>query len=389
MGQKTALGTMLKVADSQLAATVDGDLPATGICAFPLSQGRSTGRGLERVIAELLAGLDEIGQPYSFYERGVIRNELLAVLQSAAFMFGLARQRHAVWFAVYPVAALFPLLARKRPVITGVYDLIPFLARGYDNSLKYAIKRACIAFACRRSDHLIVPFESTAAEIAQMFGVPRNRISVIPLGIDHKRFYIDETVQTQPFRVGFLGEAKRAKGLDTTILAFAKILTEHPDAFLTIASGGNELESLKELARTTLPAGSYEFVGFVAEDDMRKFYAELDIFLFPSRYGFGMSAVEAMACGTPAIIGRTLDSQDFFDDELSVVDPESAEELAERVVTLLKDRDLYNHLRDWGLRKAGSLSWQQMASDYAACWMNVADAKKDAAASSPRHSPTS
>ena len=377
---------MLKVPDSQVTGTVDGDVPATGICAFPLSQGRSTGRGLERVIAELLTGLDEIGQPYSFYERGVIRNELLAALQATAFMVDLVRRKHAVWFAVYPVAALFPLLARKRAVITGVYDLIPFLARGYDNSLKYAIKRACIAFACRRSDHLIVPFESTAAEIEQMFGVPRDRISVIPLGIDHKRFYIDPTVQTQPLRIGFLGEAKRAKGLDTTILAFAKILAKHPNAFLTIASGGNEIDSLKELARTTLPAGSYEFVGFVPEDDMRKFYAELDLFLFPSRYGFGMSPVEAMACGTPAIIGRTLDSQDFFDDELSVVDPESAEELADRAITLLNDRDLYNHLRDWGLSKAASLSWQQMARDYAACWMNVADARKDAAVSGLRHS---
>jgi glycosyltransferase involved in cell wall biosynthesis len=346
-------------------------LKQVGISAFPLSIGRDTGRGLERVMAELVSGLEAIGQPYAFHDRGILRNELVAVGQAANFLWDLRGCHHDIWFGVYPVAGIFPILARKRPVVTGVYDLIPFLATGYDNSLKYFIKRRCIEFACRHSDGLIVPFPSTAEQIIKMFGVRQDRIGVIPLGMDHDRFWCDDGIPKRNSRIGFLGEAKRAKGLDTTILAFAEVARQNPEAFLTIASGGNEIEEMKELARRNIPPGRYEFVGFVPEEKMRQFYSELDLFLFPSRYGFGMSAAEAMACGTPAIVGRTLDSTDFFSHELSLVDPTSPAELSHRISFLLADRQRYDELRQWALARVQSLSWSRMAQNYVEFWKEI------------------
>jgi glycosyltransferase involved in cell wall biosynthesis len=352
-------------------SAVPAALKQVGISAFPLSMGRDTGRGLERVIAELVSGLESIGQPYVFHDRGMLLTEVAVLGQAANFLWDLRGVNHDVWFGVYPVSAIFTILARKRPVVTGVYDLIPFLAPGYDNSLKYSIKRRCIAFACRHSDGLIAPFASTADQIVEMFGVSRDRIRVIPLGVDHGRFWFDPAIEKRRSRIGFLGEAKRAKGLDTAILAFAEVAKHDPDAFFVIASGGNELEEMKELANKTIPAGRYEFVGFVPEDQMRQFYSELDLFLFPSRYGFGMSAVEAMACGTPAIAGRTLDSTDFFTHELSLVDPNSPRELADRISLLLADRQRYGELREWALNRVQSLSWTRMAERYVEFWQEV------------------
>jgi glycosyltransferase involved in cell wall biosynthesis len=346
-------------------------LKQVGISAFPLSMGRDTGRGLERVTAELVAGLEAIGQPYVFHDRGMLRTELEVLGQAANFLWDLRGVQHDMWFGVYPVSAVFTILARKRPVVTGVYDLIPFLAPGYDNSLKYSIKRRCIEFACRHSDGLIVPFPSTAEQVVNMFGVRKDRIGVIPLGIDHNRFWCDAAIPKRSGRIGFLGEAKRAKGLDTAILAFAEVAKHHPEAFLAIASGGNELEEMKELARRSIPPGRYEFVGFVPEDEMRQFYSELDLFLFPSRYGFGLSAVEAMACGTPAIVGRTLDSTDFFTHELSLVDPNSAAELSARISLLLTNRQRYGDLREWSTKRVQSLSWTRMAERYLEFWKEI------------------
>jgi glycosyltransferase involved in cell wall biosynthesis len=344
-----------------------------GICGFPLSNGVNTGRGLERVVYELLRGLEAIGQPYAYHERGVIRNELLAVGRAPEYLADLRRHHSDLWFAVYPVAGIFPILAGKRPVVTGIYDLIPFLATGYDNAVKYFIKRRCIEFSCRRSNGLIVPFPSTAEHISERFGVAKERIEVIPLGIDRRHYYHDPAIAKRRFRIGFLGEAKRAKGLDTAILAFAQVLETLPDAFLTIASRGNELDEMKALARRTLPGERYEFVGFVPDEEMRQYYSELDLFLFPSRYGFGMSPVEAMACGTPAIAARTLDSSDFFTENLSLVEPGSPGELAERIVLLLTNREHYEALRGWGLQRAQALSWDRMAERYVAFWQRIRD----------------
>jgi glycosyltransferase involved in cell wall biosynthesis len=352
---------------------VSAPLKQVGVSAFPLSMGRDTGRGLERVIAELVTGLDAIGQPYVFHDRGMLLTEAAVLRQVPKFLWDLRGVEHDVWFGVYSVSSIFTILARKRPVVTGVYDLIPFLARGYDNYLKYSIKRRCIAFACRHSDGLIVPFPSTAEQVVNMFGVPADRIGIIPLGVDHDRFWCDAAIPKRRFRIGFLGEAKRAKGLDTAILAFAEVARQNPEAFLAIASGGNELEEMKDLARKNIPPGRYEFVGFVPEEGMRQFYSELDLFLFPSRYGFGMSAVEAMACGTPAIAGRTLDSTDFFTHELSLVDPNSPAELAARISLLLTDRQRHAELREWALKRVQSLSWTSMAEKYVEFWKQVRD----------------
>jgi glycosyltransferase involved in cell wall biosynthesis len=349
----------------------DNPLKSAGVSAFPLSKGHDTGRGLERVIAELVAGLDRIGQSYAFYDRGIIRNEFAAVGKAAGFLLDIRARHHDVWFGVYPVAGIFPILARKRPIVTGVYDLIPFLAPGYDNALKYFIKRRCIAFSCRHSDGLIVPFPSTAKQIVEMFGVPDDRIEVIPLGIDHSRFFCDERIEKRRLRIGFLGEAKRAKGLDTAILAFAQVVKMIPEAFLVVASDGKEIEEMKELARKAIPPERYEFVGFLPEEDLRRFYTELDLFLFPSRYGFGLSAIEATACGTPAIVGRTLDSTDFFTEELSLVDPNSPESLAHQILLLLTYRDRYDALIKWGLTSVQSLSLTRMAERYVEFWKKV------------------
>jgi glycosyltransferase involved in cell wall biosynthesis len=352
-------------------SAVPAPLKQVGISAFPLSIGRDTGRGLERVIAELVAGLEAIGQPYVFHDRGMLHTELAVLGQAANFLWDLRGVQHDVWFGVYPVSAIFTILARKRPVVTGVYDLIPFLAPGYDNSLKYSIKRRCIEFACRHSDGLIVPFPSTAEQVVNMFGVRKDRIGVIPLGVDHVRFWCDAAIPKRNCRIGFLGEAKRAKGLDTAILAFAEVVKQNPDAFLAIAGDGNEIEEMKELARRNIPPDRYEFVGFVPEENIRQFYSELDLFLFPSRYGFGLSAVEAMACGTPAIVGRTLDSTDFFTHELSLVDPNSPAELADRISLLLADRQRYRELREWSLKQVQSLSWARMAEKYVEFWKQI------------------
>ncbi len=350
---------------------VPAALKSVGISAFPLSIGRDTGRGLERVMAELVSGLEAIGQPYVLHDRGMLRTELAVLGQAAGFLRDLRGVHHEVWFGIYPVSAIFTILARKRPVVTGVYDLIPFLAPGYDNFLKYSIKRSCIEFACRHSDGLIVPFPSTAEQVVKMFGVREDRIRVIPLGVDHTRFWCDAAIPKRIGRIGFLGEAKRAKGLDTVILAFAEVAKQNPEAFLAIASGGNEIEEMEELARRNIPPGRYEFVGFVAEENIRQFYSELELFLFPSRYGFGMSAVEAMACGTPAIAGRTLDATDFFTHELSLVDPNSPAELSRRILLLLSDRQRYDELRKWALTRVQSLSWTLMAERYLEFWKEI------------------
>src|SRR5437870_8580701 len=91
------------------ASALPATLKQVGISAFPLSMGRDTGRGLERVIAELVTGLEAIGQPYLFHDRGMLLTEMAVLSQAANFLWNLRGIHHDVWFGVYPVSAIFTI----------------------------------------------------------------------------------------------------------------------------------------------------------------------------------------------------------------------------------------------------------------------------------------
>ena len=328
-----------------------------------MSRGLETGRGLERVIEEIRLYFLKNNISFDFYEGGLIRNEWKAVFLGLSYLAKLKGAKNGCYFAVYPVSAVFPSFIRKKPLVTAVHDMVPYFVHGYDNGLKYAVKRFCIRHACLHSDHLIVSFSSAKEKIVELFKINPDKITVISYGVDHGAYYPDKTPKIKN-RVAFLGEAKRAKGLDSVIRAFDGVLKKVPDATLVIASNGNELEQMKQLAKETLPAGSYEFAGFIPEEKMREFYNAAHVFVFPSRYGFGLSALEAMACGTPAIIGACLDSLDFIKDPDLLVNPDDTQDLARKISAFLTDRPMHAKKSQEAMEIAKKYSWDRMARQY-------------------------
>ena len=310
--------------------------------------------------------LEKSNRSFSVYDCGYIKSELEAILKAFHFLFKLRKANADIYLAIYPVAGIFPIILRKHPVITAVFDMVPFYVRGYDNFLKFAFKRWCIRFACKNSDFLIVDFVSNKEKIIKLFNVPEAKIALLSHlshGVNHRTYY-PEPGSKKKYNISFLGEAKRSKGMDSVIRAFQLINKDLPGATLTLASHGSELAQMKALAESLLPEGSYEFVGFVPEDKMREFYNRADVFAFPSRYGMGLSSLEAMACGTPAIVGRGQDTKDFINDPDVMVDPDSEQEIAVKILALFKDRQLYQQKVTQGLAIAGAYSWESMTNKY-------------------------
>jgi glycosyltransferase involved in cell wall biosynthesis len=335
-----------------------------GICAFPSYRSRDTACGHDRVVEEILTYLDAQGVTFSFYERGRIRDELVAIGKSISYSLELLFRRDDCYFATYPVAGFFPAILRKHPLVLAVHDMIPFSVTAYDSKLKFAIKRICIRYSCIHADAILVPFQSTKNDIVHRFGVNPDIIRLVPYGVNHENFFLDHSIPKEEGRIAFLGEAKRAKGMDSAIRAFARVVERRPETRLVLASQGSELPEMKRLASRILPRDSYEFVGHVPEDRMREFYAKAKVFLFPSRYGFGLSPVEAMACGTPAIVGATLDAREFFHDPDLWADPDDPRELADKILALLADPAKYEDKRTAAVQLASEYSWNRTASAY-------------------------
>lgn len=136
--------------------------------------------------------------------------------------------------------------------------------------------------------HGIIAVSEAVRDVLLRSGIATDRIEVIHTGID---LPTPMARKAGPFTVGHLGAFTKEKGQDIAVAA-ARLL---PDVRFILAGEGPLLEEL----RTTAPS-NVEFPGFIA--DLAKFFAQIDLFVMPSRSeAWGLAALEAMAHGVPVI----------------------------------------------------------------------------------------
>lgn len=151
------------------------------------------------------------------------------------------------------------------------------------------------------------------------YEVPRDKLRMVPPGYDDNRFYPVGEASRSALRQRFgfhgktvlsLGRLARNKGYDLLISAFHEVLQREPDAHLHLAVGGelmsenekNILRECQDLASSLGISDKIHFSGYVSDDDLPDLYRAADVFVLSSRYEpFGMTAVEAMACGAPVV----------------------------------------------------------------------------------------
>jgi len=104
-------------------------------------------------------------------------------------------------------------------------------------------------------------------------------------------------------------------------------------------------------------------VGWVAEEDKPALYSNAILFVFPSLYeGFGLPVLEAMSCGTAALVSDAASLPEIVGDGALLFDPHNTEELAEAMSVLLRDKTRRAELAARGLERAQLFSWERTIS---------------------------
>ena len=139
------------------------------------------------------------------------------------------------------------------------------------------------------------------------------------------------------------------------IRAFQRVKSSVPDAELIIGGKTNKDQPLLEALSRELGVQDITFKGFIPEEELATYYATTTLMVFPSRYGFGLSVLEAMACGTPVVAAAALDAPEFVADAGLLVEPDSPPAVARAIDALLADPALRKRLgaaaRDAALRR--------------------------------------
>lgn len=234
----------------------------------------------------------------------------------------------------------------------------------------------------RTCDEVIATTPLQVDMIVNDYGAPAERVHMIPPGYDDNRFYPMSVSSRAAIRsrLGFEGKVVLAigriahnKGYDLLIEAFSIVASRVPDAVLHLAIGGTTansaekkiLDELKALAATLNLSERVRFDSFVADADLADYYRAADAFVLSSRYEpFGMTAIEAMACGTPTVItthGGLFRAVTFGRHAL-YADSFDKEDLGISIFKVLKHPRLAHRLSRMGAHKARSLfTWTGIA----------------------------
>lgn len=227
----------------------------------------------------------------------------------------------------------------------------------------------------RRCDRFIVLSKAFGNILHQEYQVPWNQIHIIPGGVDTTRFQPSLSRQQAraqldwPQDCAILFTPRRLvhrMGLDKLLLALAQIKPQIPDLWLAIAGKGPLKAALEQQARELGLDNCVKFLGFLPDEQLPVAYQAADLSIMPSQSleGFGLTLVESLACGTPALctpIGGMPEVLAPFSPDLIATSGEVID-LAERLAALLTGQIAMpstSACRDYAVTR---FDWQKIAA---------------------------
>lgn len=259
----------------------------------------------------------------------------------------------APWWTRAPVAVIVPHLFGS----TAFREANPAIA-AYVVALE-----ALIPFVYRRARFLAIS-ESTRDDLVAR-GVARERVAVVHCGLDHARYHVDPAVPkaARPTLV-FVGRLRRYKGLDGVIRALPRVLARVPAARLEVVGDGPFRAALRAQAARAGVAAAVEFLGFLpAAEKVRRLRAAWALVQPSPKEGWGLTVVEAGACGTAVVAADSPGLRDSVRrDETGLLVPyDDDAALADACVRVLTDTALRDRLAANGVAWAARFRWDDCA----------------------------
>jgi len=255
-------------------------------------------------------------------------------------------------------ATNFVLPALKRtPGVLTIHDL-SFLR---DDTFPGGERlRYLVPWSLDRASLVITPTRAVADEVVENFEFDEDRVVVTHEGIAPHFFGAGRLSDQALGRMGIpgpfimaLGTIEPRKNLPRLLEAWSRVRPELDGWRLVIAGPQGWGEELPETEGVML-------LGRIAEETLPGLLAAAEIFCYPSLYeGFGLPPLEAMATGTPALVGAYPAASEVLGDAAMLADPLDAEALAEGLRVLAGDADARKRLAMRGRARALTFTWEQ------------------------------
>jgi glycosyltransferase involved in cell wall biosynthesis len=234
---------------------------------------------------------------------------------------------------------------------------------------------------------LNVPLVSTIHDVTPLLyaGVDPAKARVIHNGVSEKfkpqtdpdvRMGVRHRYALPERFVFWVGDFRPEKNLLFLVQGWSRLQQRLPEPQALVLAGAQtgEFRKLKREVKRRGLEGSVLFPGFIRDDDLPAVYSAATAFVFPSLYeGFGLPPLEAMACGTPCVVSNSSSLPEVTGSAALLFNPTSLDSFEGCMVQLLTQPDLYEALRQNGLRQSALFPWAKAAEETLQVYRSISE----------------
>ncbi|CAG0945312.1 mannosyl-N-acetyl-alpha-D-glucosaminyl-diphospho-ditrans,octacis-undecaprenol 3-alpha-mannosyltransferase / alpha-1,3-rhamnosyltransferase [Anaerolineae bacterium] len=294
---------------------------------------------------------------------------------------GLARQIRRDNLDLFHALTLTAPLYLSCPLVLTIHDMIWSFPERFASKKSRSAKRKFMEwyyrlvprFAARQAAAIVAVSQASKESIVQHLGLEEDHVFVTHEAASPIYRQVDDAQQIEKIRRQYelpdkfvlaIGSADPRKNITTLLKAYALLPVAIREEYkLAVVWTHEFLET--ELAELVAELGLSKYVQFlrqVSNEDLVLVYNAASLFVFPSLYeGFGLTLLEAMACGAPVVAADNSSIPEIIDDAALLVNALDAEAMAGAIRRILTDKILRSSLTQKGLVRATSFSWDRCA----------------------------
>ncbi len=264
----------------------------------------------------------------------------------------------------------------NQPVTVTCHDLINLInPENVDNQARIpAISMAVWKYAVsglKKADRIVAVSTHTAKDIVQQLDIPKERIAVVPDAVEAlfhplpadeiASFRSQHRIAAETMCLLHVGSNHPRKNVSTVLKVLAALKTQGLSVHLWKV-GADFTSEQKTFIQTQALETSVTYLGKPNKQTLVLIYNSADVLVSPSHYeGFGMTIIEAMACGTPVVTANVTSLPEVVGDAGILVQPTDVRAIVEAVWHLYQDAHYRQSLQTKGLNRAKLFTWEATA----------------------------
>jgi len=329
---------------------------------------------------------------YGFHSKNLIETEsvkqsenflkkLKSVIVSNALLKSLIRKTlSAVSHLTSPSYDLYwqpnyiPQNVKAKKIVTTVHDFSFHIQPEWHPQERFEYYQENFWKKAAASDWIITGSNFTKQEIIKYMDYPEEKITVIYHAVDHEvyRMHEEEALHStkEKFSLNetfllFVGSIEPRKNLLNLLKAYHLLPEGIKENYPLILVGFKGWENREIMQEIDKEKEHIHYLGYLSNEELAHVYSLATLFIYPSLYeGFGIPPLEAMACGTAVIASRTASIPEVCIDAVVYIDPNSSQDIAEKITELLGMPEKRNVLVKKGLVHSKHFTWDKAAKEH-------------------------